>query len=195
MDSLHAFRISIKAVPTPQFGYLVNPNKAVHILMTEISRRAIAIMKTNRARSALRTLGERWSEEHKQNLYCDAAVSSFQCLLAKAEIDPLQWLLLVMNWTIKGDTKVAEYHRPISPMLGTDCGYPIQNDSIHLSGVVSWLPIFFKRCGTSGIRLSKCSACTVLHRTSLERAQKDMFACSSLSGVIFMRLAICLSRS
>jgi hypothetical protein len=136
MESLHPFRISIKTGPDPQYGYLVNPDRNLHILMTEISRRAIAIMRTNRAKGALRLLADRWSEEHKKSLFPDAAVSGFQCLLASADMDAIKWPLVVMDFTMEG-TRSAQFVYPTVSIMDSNAPYPVQRDSIHLDGVVS----------------------------------------------------------
>ena len=189
MEPLHPFRISVKSGPDPQYGYLVHPNGSLHVLITEITRRAIAIMKTDRAKCALRQLADRWSREHNVVMFLDAAVNGFQCLLTTAEMDPLNWPLVVMDYTMEG-TRSAQFVYPTASITDSNGPYPVQRDSFHLDGVVSCnligsIPIFHSR-----IRLSVNSVYIVLHRMLLEATQKDTSACLSLFGPIFMRLAI-----
>lgn len=192
MEPLHPFRVSIKSGPDPQYGYLVHPNRSLHILITEISRRAIAIMKTERAKSALRQLADRWSTEHKVVVFLDAAVNGFQCLLATGEMDPLNWPLVVMDYAMEG-TRSAQFVYPTASITDSNGPYPVQRDSFHLDGVVSCNLIFPIPLIPFRNRLSVNSVCIVLHKMSLEAIQKDTSACLSLSGPTFMRLVIFIS--
>jgi hypothetical protein len=130
------FNCSIKTGPTPTFGRLVSPDKHIHVVMTEISTRAIGVMMTNKAKQALVRVTEKWSQYHQQDININTAVRDFQAILAHARDENSKWPAVVMDWTMSEQKNALYYFIPAA-MTTPSPDYPIEAEYIALNGLVS----------------------------------------------------------
>lgn len=92
--------IKIESSKEEDYGYIVNPDKHIHKLLTDITLRAIGIMMTNRAKTGLLFLAEKWSTKHQLQFNCKEAVKGFQDILTRASNDLSTWPAVIMDWTM-----------------------------------------------------------------------------------------------
>ena len=115
------------------------------MIITELIRKSISVMRTQRSQRALMKLAQSWARSHNSAIDPQNAVQRFQLILQSAEQDRHMWPITVMDW-LMDDLDDANFHHDVWDLNGRGQMYPIHDDVLTLNGVVCHFPCFFCTC-------------------------------------------------